>query len=1058
MALLVPPLWQIWYNWVDKWGVVLYMTNNQSPASDASKPKRRRKNRRNAFVLLLKLAVLFGGMGIFLAGGILTGYVASLVRDEPVRSYDEIYQKIFSFDLTGFVYYKDNTLLAQLRTPDQDRRLVKRADVSPFLINAIIATEDKNFFNHHGVSLTSTLRGAYQDFTNQPVVTGGSTLTQQLVKLTILTPEVSHKRKAKEIFNALRIERMISKDQILEAYMNEIYFGKSANGSNIYGVQAAAKGIFDKDVKDLNLAESSYLAGMIQNPGNYNPFSKAGYERGKERQKMVLDRMMENGFISKTQYDDALGSDLKLALAKPSPRATVNHLMMEIEERAAKALVDNQLAQEGRDKSTVGKNEYRQLIEDQRREILRNGYKIYTTIDKDVQQIMNEVASDASNFGKNRSYTVRRSNGKTERIENALEEVGSMLIQNKTGAILGMIGGRDFNVEQTNHATAPRQPGSSMKPLAAYAPAFELGILQPGSPIDDSPLLLADGTQGSHLPLNWDNKYHGIISAREALRQSWNVPAIKTYLKVGIPTALEYVKKMGITTLVDSDNYAATGAIGGLSYGLTAEEITNAYATFANHGSFIDAYMIERIEDNTGKVIFQHVIQPVPVFSEQTAYLMTDMMRTVVNAGTGTHIRKYVPRSIDVAGKTGTTNNSNDLVFVGYTPELSMGVWVGFDEPYPMPDSEKYRPMIVWGKVMQQVIEKRPDLSPPDATFVKPQGIISMTVDSKSGLLPSELSRETKHLITDLFNRQFIPTKTDDSHQRARVVVVGNDRYLAKPSTPTDFVSEGIFFKSPEPLVLSSEQIKSINSKAGTRPPDWDQRLPEKEDPRTDQPGVPVAPTNIKVTRTGSQTVLSWKSGGEPDLLGYRIYRTNADHGYIHLATVKDPLTLTYTDQSPAESAYYITAVDVAGQESAPSAVVSAAGVSSWQLPEQIPSDPNDDLTSPPDTQWQDPEDASAPDQQPVSAVPSAVRNLRLEKVPNGIRLRWKKNPADEQVIGYNVYYTPDPVNGFVLLETVADNSYMHQVLDPNGWYYVTAVNGYGESPKGEQINGIHAE
>ncbi|TGU85219.1 penicillin-binding protein, partial [Mesorhizobium sp. M00.F.Ca.ET.186.01.1.1] len=178
--------------------------------------------------------------------------------------------------------------------------------------------------------------------------------------------------------------------------------------------------------------------------------------------------------------------------------------------------------------------------------------------------------TDPKNFGKNRTYTIRRSNGKTEKIENALEEVGAMLIHNKTGAILGMIGGRDFKVEQTNHATVPRQPGSAMKPLAAYAPAFELGLLQPASPIDDAPVLLADGQNGSHLPKNWNNKWQGIMSAREALRMSWNIPAIKTYLKVGIPTALEYVKKMGITTLVDADNHAATGVIGGLTYGTTA--------------------------------------------------------------------------------------------------------------------------------------------------------------------------------------------------------------------------------------------------------------------------------------------------------------------------------------------------------------------------------------------------------------------------------------------------------------------------------------------------------
>jgi len=1027
------------------------MSKNHSPASDASNRKRRRLGRKSTVWLVLQLLLLLGLMGIFLAGGAVTGYVAALVRDEPVRSYQEIYDKIFSNYLTGFAYYNDGTLIGQLRTPEEDRRLVKKGDVSPHLINAIIATEDRSFYEHHGVSFRSTLRGAYQDLTNQPVVTGGSTLTQQLVKNTILSPEVSHARKAKEILTALRIERMFSKDQILEAYMNEIYLGKNANGSNIYGVQAAAKGIFDKDVKDLNLAEASYLAGMIQNPGAYSPFSTAGYQRGKERQKIVLDRMMENRYISQSQYDEALDADLRISLAKPEKRAYSEHpfLMMEIEERAADALVHAQLQQEGRDKESLSRDEYHQLLEAKRREILRNGYKVHTTIHKDINQLMQEISRDPNNFGKNATYTIRRANGKTEKIENALQEVGAMLIHNRTGAILGMIGGRDFSVEQTNHATVPRQPGSAMKPLAAFAPAFELGLLQPATPIDDSPILLADGQRGSHLPLNWDNKYHGMMSTREALRQSWNVPAIKTYLRVGIPTALDYVKKMGVTTLVEADNHSATGVIGGLTYGLTAEEITNAYATFANHGSFIDAYMIERIEDSTGKTIFRHNIQPVQVYSEQTSYLITDLMRTVVNAGTGTHVRRYVPRNVDIAGKTGTTNSSNDLWFVGYTPEISLGVWVGFDEPHPIPDRDKNVPMTVWGKVIQQVLEKHPDISPPDAKFRKPDGIVSMTVDSKSGLLPSELSREANHLITDLFNRRFVPTKTDDTHQKARVVVVGEKRYLAKEGTPDDFVTEGIFFRSPEPLLLSAEQIREKNSKVPVRPPDWEQRLPEEEDPRTDTPGAPASPASVTAAGGTSGVVLSWKSGSEPDLLGYRIYRSDANGMFTHLATIKDPTVLTYTDASGNGGmyGYYVTAVDVAGQESAPSAVTSVGNVGQWEVTPPLPLDPADGQDGS-DTG----ENPSTDTPASPAGLPSAPADIEISKTANGIRLTWQENPDEQQVVAYNVYYTPDPVNGFVLLDTVSDNRFVHEIDHTDGWYYVTAVNSNGESPPSPSI------
>ncbi|WP_289141850.1 penicillin-binding protein 1A [uncultured Brevibacillus sp.] len=1042
------------------------MSNNHTSSSEPPKKKRRRSRGRTIWIIV-QLLFLLGLMGAAAAGGIVTGYVASLVKDEPVRNKAELENKIFTNYLTGFAYYNDGTLIGQLRAEEGDRRLVKKVDVSPYLINAIIATEDKNFYHHNGIAFQSTLRGAIQEFTNQPVVTGGSTITQQLVKNTILSAEVSHTRKVREIFSAMRIERMFSKDQILEAYMNEIYFGKNANGSNVYGVQAAAKGIFGKDVKELNLSEGSYLAGMIQNPGAYSPFGNESYTRGKERQKMVLDRMLENGYITQNQYDAAYKTDLKAQLAKPTQQAyrEVPFLMMEIEERAARQLVDADLKEKGRDKSTIGRNEYRQLIEEKRRDLLRKGYKVHTTINKNVYDIMQAIAADPKNFGKNRSYTIRRSNGKTEKIENALEEVGAMLIHNKTGAILGMIGGRDFKVEQTNHATAPRQPGSAMKPLAAYAPAFELGILQPASPLDDSPVLLADGQNGSHLPKNWNNKWQGIMSAREALRMSWNIPAIKTYLKVGIPTALEYVKKMGITTLVDADNYAATGVIGGLTYGTTAEEITNAYATFANNGSFVDAYLIDRIEDSQGAVIYRHESQPVQVYSEQTSYLITDMMRSVVNAGTGTHIRKYVPRKVDVAGKTGTTNNSNDLWFVGYTPELSMGVWVGFDEPYPMPDADKYVPMVVWGKVMKEIIEKQPELSPPDATFKKPEGIVSATVDSKSGLLPSELSREAGHTITDIFNRRFVPKKVDDSHQKARLITYNGERYLAKGGTPDDFVSEGVFFRSPDSLP-TKEQIQAKNSKVAVQPPDWEQRLPDREDPRTEVGGAPSAPSGLTANNNGKQVVLSWQSAKEADLLGYRIYRADAQNGFVHVSTVKDPSVLTFDAGAGGNFGYYVTSVDISGNESQPSAIASVgSGSHIWELPDPNAGTENPDgngisnpstnngQTNPPDTTTP-PDGQEGNGSNTSNAVPpSAPKSLSIKANGGSLKLQWKENKAADQVIAYNIYFSPDAASGYLLLDTVSATSYTHSTNVTNGTYYVTAVNSYGESSQSNSVS-----
>ncbi|WP_232699855.1 transglycosylase domain-containing protein [Brevibacillus daliensis] len=1028
------------------------MQNKQTPAKKPGRKKRQRGKKRHPLVVALKVFFLLGFMGIFLVGGVATGYVASLVKDEPIRSKEEIEELLFSKFETGFAYYEDGTLIGQLRAQGEDRRTVTLSEISPHVAEALIATEDKHFKEHSGVVLQSTLRGAIQEFTNQSVVTGGSTLTQQLVKRTILSPEVSHKRKAKEILHAIRIERMFSKDEILEAYLNDVYFGKDANGSNIYGIQAAAKGIFGKNAKDLTLAESTYLAGVPQSPMAYTPFTKDGYERGRERQKIVLDSMVENNVITSSESEAVWNTNLQANLAKPQKRAYSEHpfLMMEIEERAAKALVDAELFKDGRKKEDVGKNEYRQLLEEKRREILRNGYHVHTTVNKEINTAMEKIASDPKNFGKNRTYTVTR-NGKKETIENALEEVGATLINNKTGAIIGMIGGRDFNVEQTNHATASRQPGSAMKPIAAYAPAFELGLLQPGTAIDDSPVLLANGGSGSHLPLNWDRRYHGMLSAREALRQSWNVPAIKTYLKVGIPTALDYVKKMGVTTLVESDNYAATGVIGGLAYGLNTEEITNAYATFANNGNFVDAYMISKIVDSKGEIVFEHQVTPTKVFSPQTSYLITDMMRTVVNSGTGGSVRKFIPRSIDIAGKTGTTNDNYDSWFVAYTPDVSLGVWTGYDVPATIPKSAEKRPMEIWGKVINEVYKIAPDIASKTAKFEKPEGIISMTVDSKSGLLPSELSKEAGHLITDILDRNHAPSKVDDWHQKAKVVQLGGVLYLAKENTPDDFVTDGIFFKSPDPLP-ASEDVAKKNSRVSAKPADWEDRLPEKEDPRVEVEGTPSPPAALSMSQAGGVT-LSWAISPEADVVGYRVYRVTASGSMEKIATIPDPKTTSYTGAvSGGEQGYYVTAVDLSGNESTGSSATGGSPLDP-SLP-GTPTSPEDPNSGGTDSGTLNPGmgTTTGTGEQPVTTgIPTKPTGISASKIADGLKVSWKKNPDKDQVLAYNVYYAMNDASGFQLMDTVSGTSFVLTTTEPSGKFYITAVNNYGESPASAQ-------
>ncbi|RKD27024.1 hypothetical protein BEP19_00150 [Ammoniphilus oxalaticus] len=871
-----------------------------------------------------KWSLLFLAMILCFSVTTATGYIASLVKDDLIRSYDEMSRDILTNHLTGFAYFRDQEAIGQLRA-EQDRRLVKREEVSKYLIDAIIATEDKYFYKHPGIDPIGTSRATLEGLRGSSIQTGGSSLTQQLIKQTILSPTVSHERKAKEILLALRLERMFSKEEILEAYMNEMYFGRSVNNTNIYGVQAAARGIFGVDAKQLNIPQAAYIAGMLQAPSRYIPFEEKGLKAGLKRQKIVLKRMHENGYITAKEMKNALDYDIQVNLAKNAPKAYARYpfLMMEIEERAARVLVDQELEKDpNRTKADLSRQQYRELVDDKRQEVLRGGYHIYTTIDRDIYEMMNRISKNPANFGPNRNYKVNYGS-EPKQIKDALEEVGATLIENKSGAILGFIGGRDFSVQQVNHTTRPRQPGSAMKPIAAYAPAFELGLLQPGSAIDDAPLPLDNGTnKAPHYPANWNNKFQGLITAREAFKWSYNIPAIKTYLKVGIPKALEFVEQMGVTTIISpednpktNDFQAKTGVLGGLTQGLTVEEITNAYSVFANQGVFQDAYLIDKIVDANGETIFKHRPNSKPIFSKQTAYLMTDMMRTVVQEGTGAAIQRSVKGKRDIAGKTGTTNDNHDSWFVGYTPELTLGVWIGYDIPYRLPQASSARSTKIWSQVMNGLFELDPQSYPVDSTFKQPSGIKRLSICSNTGMLASPLCRKTGKVVTEIFNEKYAPTKIDDKHRTARVVIHDGKTYLAKDETPDDMVQEKVGVQSPEPIQFPKNPERYRMS---FQPLDWEDRLPQKQDPRVDDGKPPTPPQNVVIQPQGK---LEWRANTEADVVGYRIYHSQMGEPFAKVGVTQQAKQSAFSVKK--DGLYYVTAVDVAGNESEASETIA---------------------------------------------------------------------------------------------------------------------------------------
>ena len=986
-------------------------------------------------VIKYLLIIIF--IGAFLGLGAGVGLIAALVKDEPIRSEKEIREAVSKNNLTGFAYFANNDQSGNneqigILRPSEDRRLIKFEEIPENVINAVLATEDREFYEHSGVNLKALSRAVFQQITRSDVQTGGSTITQQLAKNTFFSLEKSFSRKAKEIFLALRMERILSKEEIITAYLNKIPFGKAANLNNVYGIQAAAKGYFNKDVKDLNLPESAYLAGIPQRPSAYsafygNSFDEERYELAKRRQELVLKRMLEEEFITNSEYEEAIAYDIKAAFASFQGKAYTKYpfLMMEIESRAAEKLLEVQ----GIDSTS---SEYTEAFENAKQELLNGGYKVYTTIDKEIYEVINSIAKNPDNFNGAKSYDFKLGNGEIKRVENALEEVGATLIDNKSGAILGFIGGRDYTTSAVNHSnfrgTTNRQPGSSIKPLIAYAPALELGKISPSTPIDDIPL------GGDWEPANWNKVYNGRVTARNALWRSYNIPAVKVYSMVGKEKGYEYLTGMGLP--INQKWFMEAGltpAIGTIES--SPEEMTRAFATFANGGTYVGSYMIEKIVDKDGNVVFEHQPTPKVIFSEQTAFLITDMLRDVVThvedydqntgrggSGTGVGIRKFVGWKMDFAGKTGTTNDSKDLWFVGYTPTLSLGVWVGYDYPYPLKDGAIASN--TWGRILNQVLKIKPELSPIDSKFNVPSGVVKTEVSTVSGKLPTELTTEAGYTVTDWFNKKFIPTEVDDALEKARVIEFNEKTYLAKEETPEDMVTEGIFYKREPYIVPKGKQ----------KPKDYKLELPNEVDPRTSTGSIPATPGNATFKSEGSKNIISWDKNTNESIVGYRVYRGSAsDLGFKQITAVpqkdnKPGLVAIEDTTGNSSSIYYVVAVDVAGLESNPTGLLGNKAIIDV---------PNDDDTG------------DIPGDNEVSNLPKRPKNLQATISSSGLQitLQWSENDNDEAVTKYNVYYSSEENGVFKFIGYTENNSFIHpSVLSDTAYYYVTAVNDKGES------------
>ncbi|SEI06412.1 penicillin-binding protein [Halobacillus karajensis] len=872
--------------------------------------------------------IIIGVIGLFFAGGVGAGYFASLVKDEEVRSEENMKETIYNYAETSTMYFNDENEIGDIRS-DLYREEVQLDQVSEHLKNAVIATEDEYFGEHKGVVPKAVMRAVVQEVTNSSVKSGGSTLTQQLVKNQILTNEVSFERKAKEMLLALRIERFLEKDEILEAYLNIVSLGRNSNGQNVAGVQTAAQGIFGVDAKDLTLAQSAYIAGMPQSPFGYTPFYNDGsikepenLQPGIDRMHEVLERMLEAGYITKAEYDEAMEFQINeetLADPKATVLGTYPAINQEVHSRAKKRIKEYLMEKNGHTEEDLAEDEslreeYNTMAE---RELSSGGYKIHTTIDKEVYDAMQKVRDS---YTKNNwpwgQKTVLNNEGQEVKVDTPLQ-LGSMIIENSTGKIYGFIGGYDFEEENMNHATqARRSNGSTMKPLLVYGPSFDMGAAQPGSVIADVPYYYNGGKEVR----NFSRSHRGFVSARYALANSYNVPAVKQYNKILDQNPVKnYLEKMGMgEDLVKQDYSSESMALGGLSYGVTVENNINAYATFGNMGKFVDAYMIEKIETKDGETIYEHETEETDVFSPQAAYLTIDVMRDVLEYGTGQRVRGLLyNRGVDWAGKTGTSQSTKDSWFVATNPNVTVGMWTGFAEGNMQHLNYNQRTQGLWADVVNAVSEIRPELMIPTSGFQSPGGLVTRSYCATSGLLASNLCSSIGLAKSDIYDANYAPSKVDDSLISGDFVRVKDQLVVAGQNTPSEFIIDGGGVTlSPEFLkengYTSSEVLRELLPNSGA----WSKvALPSTQSVGSTSSSIdndgraPAAPNSVK----NSGSSISWAPSSSNDVVGYRVYRASTPGGSFSLigSTVDHSLSF-----SGDEGIYAVRAVDYFGETS----------------------------------------------------------------------------------------------------------------------------------------------
>ncbi|HFI0076961.1 TPA: penicillin-binding protein PBP1B [Streptococcus suis] len=624
--------------------------------------------------LLINSIVVLGFLIAIFGGGVGVGFVVSLFDKVEVPKTKELVEKVSEVSRISTITYSDGSLVSEVNS-DLLRIPVTSEEVSDYLKQAVIATEDETFETHNGVVPKAVLRAALGSI-GLGSSSGGSTLTQQLIKQQLVGDAPTFTRKANEIVSALALERNMTKNEILTIYLNVSPFGRNNQGKNIAGVEAAARGIFGKTAKELSVPQAAYIAGLPQSPIVYSPYASDGTRKsdddmiyGIERYQDVLYNMYRASFLTKEEYEAYKDYDIKQDFIAPAPITsdTKDYLYYEVMEEAQQVMFDYLVKRDAVSENDLKNDDIKSSYEEMAtQELSQGGYIIKSTVDKGIYSAMQSVVAN---------YGSVLDNG------NEYVETGSVLIDNSTGAILGFIGGRNFATNQNNHAfDTQRSPASTIKPLLAYGIAIDQGLLGSASILSNYPTNFSSGQ-----PIMYgSSKGTGMMNLKTAIDMSVNIPAFWTYKMIqnaGV-NAKDYMEKMNYhIPMYDIESVPLGGGVE-----ISVLTNTNAYQTLANGGVYNKHYIVESITASDGTVVYQHEAAPVQVYSKATASIMNMLLRQVINSGYTSTFKSRLsslnPQAAtsDFVGKTGTSNEVNDVWLMLSTPKVTLGTWVGNDD------------------------------------------------------------------------------------------------------------------------------------------------------------------------------------------------------------------------------------------------------------------------------------------------------------------------------------------------------------------------------------------